>query len=86
MKVSYLFLPTGFEEIEVATVVDILRRADVEIKTVSMTDGTEVTGAHKLLFVADETYEKMNFDESDFLILPGGEEATSNRFRTMTLN
>lgn len=44
MKVSYLFLPTGFEEIEVATVVDILRRADVEIKTVSMTDGTEVTG------------------------------------------
>ena len=44
MKLSYLFLAAGFEEIEAVTVVDVLRRAGVNIKTVSMTGGLEVSG------------------------------------------
>ena len=38
MKISYLFLAEGFEEIEALTVVDMMRRAGMEIRTVSITD------------------------------------------------
>ena len=37
MRTSYIFLAEGFEEIEALTVVDTLRRAGMDIKTVSIT-------------------------------------------------
>ena len=36
MKTVYLFLATGFEEIEALTIVDLLRRAVIDITTVSI--------------------------------------------------
>ena len=48
MNVSYLFLAPGFEEIEAIAVVDILRRGGVDVRTVSVGGGNEVTGAHHL--------------------------------------
>ena len=42
----YAFLANGFEEIEALTVIDILRRAEIDIITVSVTSDLEVTGAH----------------------------------------
>ena len=42
----YVFLADGFEEIEALAPVDILRRADIEVKTVSITNDYEVCGAH----------------------------------------
>ena len=44
MNVSYLFLAPGFEEIEAIAVVDILRRGGVDVRTVSVGGGNEVTG------------------------------------------
>ena len=35
---NYIFLTAGFEEIEALTVIDILRRADISIQSVSITD------------------------------------------------
>ena len=43
MNVSYLFLAPGFEEIEAIAVVDILRRGGVDVRTVSVGGGNEVT-------------------------------------------
>ena len=80
MKLSYLFLAAGFEEIEAVTVVDVLRRAGVNIKTVSMTGGLEVSGEHGIVLLADLTYEGTTFDDADFYILPGGAEGTRNLF------
>ena len=46
MHRSFIFLAEGFEEIEALTVVDVLRRAGMDIKTISIGTGKEVTGAH----------------------------------------
>ncbi|MBO7292014.1 MAG: DJ-1/PfpI family protein, partial [Bacteroidaceae bacterium] len=46
MKKSYLFLADGFEEIEALAVVDILRRAEMPLVTLSVDDKPVVTGAH----------------------------------------
>ena len=53
MNVSYLFLAPGFEEIEAIAVVDILRRGGVDVRTVSVGGGNEVTGAHQVTIRAD---------------------------------
>ena len=37
MKGVYVFLAEGFEEIEALATVDVLRRAGVDVKTVSIT-------------------------------------------------
>ena len=46
MKTVYLFLATGFEEIEALTIVDMLRRAEIDITTVSISRNLQVEGAH----------------------------------------
>lgn len=53
MEISYLFLAEGFEEIEALTVVDMMRRAGMEIRTVSITDEKIVSGAHGISVSAD---------------------------------
>ena len=45
-RTSYVFLANGFEEIEALTVVDVMRRAGMPVKTVSINSGDEVVGAH----------------------------------------
>lgn len=80
MKVSYLFLAAGFEEIGAITVVDVLRRAGINVKTISMTDGLEVSGEHNIVVFADLKYKDTKFDDSDFFILPGGPDGTKNLF------
>ena len=46
MSRAAVFFGTGYEEIEALTVVDILRRAEVETIMVSVTDEKSVTGSH----------------------------------------
>ncbi len=53
MKKSFLFLADGFEEVEALGTVDVLRRGTIEVKTVSISDKKEVTGAHGISVVAD---------------------------------
>ena len=45
-EMVYIFLATGFEEIEALTAVDILRRGGVDARTVSITGERIVKGAH----------------------------------------
>jgi protein deglycase len=77
MKVN-LFLADGFEEIEAITVIDILRRAKIEIETISITGKREVIGAHNITVLADILYEQADFTNIDMLVLPGGQPGTKN--------
>ena len=43
-----LLLADGFEEIEALSFVDILRRAQIDVRTVSVTGEKTVTGSHKI--------------------------------------
>lgn len=78
MKKVFLFLADGFEEIEAIAPIDILRRAEIDLTTVSVMGKNEVTGAHKLTIVADKLFEEVDFTNAEMLILPGGMPGTTN--------
>ena len=61
MNTSYIFLATGFEEIEALTVLDVMRRAGMDVKTVSIAEDHTVVGAHGLTVKADLIYGKTDF-------------------------
>ena len=71
-----VFLADGFEEIEGLTVVDLLRRADVNVTTVSITEKHEIRGAHGIDVKADALFEEMEYENQDMLVLPGGMPGT----------
>lgn len=73
----YEFLAEGFEEIEALAPVDILRRAGVDVKTVSITGKKEVTGSHGITVTADILFDEIS-DKAEMLILPGGMPGTLN--------
>lgn len=80
MKTSYVFLADGFEEIEAVAPVDILRRAGMIVKTVSVNGVKTVTGAHGVPYVADYLFEEVEFDDAEWLILPGGMPGATNLY------
>lgn len=73
-----VFLADGFEEIEGLTVVDILRRAGVEVTMISIMGRKEIHGAHQITVLADALYEEISFEELDGVVLPGGMPGTAN--------
>lgn len=77
-KTSFIFLAKGFEEVEATTIVDVMRRADLNIKMVSITDSLQVTGSHSITLTADCLLNDTEFDEADWLICPGGMPGSSN--------
>lgn len=78
MHRSFIFLAEGFEEIEALTVVDVMRRAGMDIKTVSISSDRTVAGAHGIPVVADITFKEADFSGSEWLIIPGGMPGATN--------
>lgn len=86
MHRSFIFLAEGFEEIEAITPTDVLRRAGIDVKTVSITDRHQVTGAHGITIVADLTFNEADFSEAEWLIIPGGLPGAENLHNFKPLN
>lgn len=78
MRDSFVFLADGFEEIEALTVVDVLRRAEMPVKTVSITSSLQVKGAHGITVNADVIFDNTLFKHPAWLILPGGMPGAEN--------
>ncbi|MBR1804424.1 MAG: DJ-1/PfpI family protein [Muribaculaceae bacterium] len=78
MNNNYVFMADGFEEIEALATVDVMRRAGMEVTTVSINPTTEVTGAHGVKVMADTTIDTIDANEADWLILPGGMPGATN--------
>ena len=64
-------LAEGFEEIEAVTVVDLLRRAGIEVHTAAL-GGLQVTGSHGITVAADLALDAAQDGDYDMIVLPGG--------------
>ncbi len=73
-----VFFGTGFEEIEALTVVDILRRQEIETEMVSVMEERVVMGSHQIPVPTDKLIEEIDFSEVDVIVLPGGLAGTQN--------
>jgi len=66
-----VLLAEGFEEIEAITIIDVLRRADVETVVVGVT-GSTVHGNHGIGVVTDQPIQTAAKGKWDMVVLPGG--------------
>ena len=69
----YVMLTNGFELIEAMAPVDILRRAGLDVFTVStLENNLEVESAQKVKITADVNISDINIGEGIMVIIPGG--------------
>lgn len=73
----YVFLAPGFEEVEAIASVDVLRRAEYQVKTVGI-GGKKVTGSHGVEITADIVDSEVTTDDMELVLLPGGMPGTLN--------
>ena len=78
-KKVYIFLADGFEDIEGLTVVDLLRRAGVDIRTVSIKNTKEVQTAHGICLLTDEVFGEVDFSDADTGEYIVGKNATDSK-------
>lgn len=78
MKKIGIFFGTGYEEIEALTVVDLCRRAGIDITMVSIQPEKKATGSHGITVEMDQLFEEVDFDALDMIVLPGGMPGTRN--------
>ena len=74
-KATFVMLGTGFDEIEAIAPVDVMRRAGMEVYTVSMTENRLVRGATGNNIVADMTVADLNPSQIDWLVFPGADKS-----------
>lgn len=73
-----MMVADGYEEVEMLTVVDLLRRAGMTCDIISVTGKKELTSSHKVTVIADLMYEEADFGSYDALAIPGGMPGTIN--------
>jgi 4-methyl-5(b-hydroxyethyl)-thiazole monophosphate biosynthesis len=64
-------LARGFEELEAVTVIDLLRRAGIEVITAALEEGP-VKGSRGTVLLADATLDEVKDQDFDMIVLPGG--------------
>jgi len=69
-------LAGGFEEIEAVSIIDVLRRAEIEVLVASIDGSFLVKGANGIVIQADIEAKDVTADEIDMIVLPGGWDGT----------
>ncbi len=69
-------LAKGFEEIEAVSIIDVLRRAEIEVIVASLDAVDLVKGANSIVIQADTEIKNINIDTLDMIVLPGGWDGT----------
>lgn len=78
MKKVGVFFGNGYEEIEALTVVDLLRRVNIEVQCISIDNQKQVMGSHKINVDMDAGIDDVDFDSLDMIVCPGGMPGTKN--------
>lgn len=70
-------LAEGFEEIEAVTVIDVLRRAQVEVLVAGLgPQPGPVTGSRGIRVEAEVAFDQIDLETIDMVVLPGGLDGT----------
>lgn len=72
-----VILAEGFEELEAVTVIDVLRRAEIEVVTAGLKEGP-VTSARRIRIIPEMELEAVDAEDFDMVVLPGGQPGTNN--------
>ena len=72
MSKAVVFFAEGTEECEALLVVDLLRRAKVEVTVASASGSREIVSSHKVHITADALAEEVDYSDVDMVVLPGG--------------
>lgn len=78
MSKVVVFFADGFEECEGLIVVDLLRRAGIEVTTASIMGTKKITSSHKIKLEADALIDEVDYAAVDAVVLPGGVQGTAN--------
>ena len=78
MSKAVVFFAEGTEECEALLVVDLLRRAKVDVTIASATGNRAITSSHKVHITADALAEDIDYSDVDMVVLPGGIPGTPN--------
>jgi len=71
MRKVLVILTDGVEEVEAISVIDLLRRAGIQVTTSSIA-GKKVTGSHNITIHADTKIDDTKDTDFDMVVLPGG--------------
>lgn len=77
MPVVLVPLATGFEELEAVTLIDLLRRAQIEVVSAGLSDGP-IASARGVRLLPDTTLDQVLSREFDMIVLPGGLPGSHN--------
>ena len=74
MSVVKVLVPLagGFEEIEAVAIIDVLRRAEIEVLVASLGAESLIKGSNGISVATDVNIKDINSDELDMVVLPGG--------------
>jgi len=78
MKNIAVHLAEGFEETEAVSIIDVLRRAKLNVEVVSVTGAIEVKGSHAITIHADSLFDEVDYSKIDMIVLPGGMPGATN--------
>lgn len=77
MKTVLVPIAKGFEEIEAVCIIDVLRRAHMDVLVASLNGSSLVVGANGITIETDTNIHNVNVDILDMIVLPGGWEGTN---------
>ena len=78
MAKTAICIADGVEEIEALTVVDLMRRAKLDIDMISVQNRGRAMGSHRIQFECDYCLKDIDLNSYDAIVLPGGLKGTEN--------
>ncbi len=70
-------LVEGLEEIEAITIIDVLRRAEIDVITAGL-EARKIKGSHEVIIEADTIISQIKTEKFDGIVLPGGMPGATN--------
>ncbi len=85
MSKVLIIISTGFEEIEAVSIIDILRRAKIEVVIATINDILTL-GANGIVIQANQYLKDIDISSFDMIVLPGGAQNAQNLASSSLVN